>query len=177
MRTDEGFIASGATLFKHVHAGSVIIPLPPLTCFFLPVQIRITMKTKPACPVCDSAVHVRTLGGGTPGMYRYTCDADDTRWQEKPPHQLLKHESRRVVMKKPRRSRAKTESYREDNVNIVVSSVLDEGNPQPDLALFIAPMPFAEHFASVATSALFDTEKGIVAQHGASSGSCCNALL
>ena len=84
-------------------------------------------------------------------MYRYTCEADDTCWQEKPPHKLGNGEARKVVMKKPRRSRAKTESSKQDELDHLPESD-DDGNPQPPLALFIAPMPFAEHFAKMGSA-------------------------
>ena len=86
-------------------------------------------------------------------MYRYTCDADETCWQEKPPDKLQNGEKRRIVMKRPRRSRAKALSSSNDcEVHLSVSNE-DDDHPQPPLALFIAPMPFAEHFAAASSNA------------------------
>lgn len=82
-------------------------------------------------------------------MYRYTCEADDTCWQEKPPDKLQSGEKRRIVMKKPRRSRAKTDvPSHEAHSDPPESGELDDNHLMPPLALFIAPVPFAEHFAT-----------------------------
>ena len=43
-------------------------------------------KAKPPCPGCKSDSHVRTLGGGSSGQYRYICEDCDIRWQQVPLH-------------------------------------------------------------------------------------------
>ena len=44
-------------------------------------------KTRPTCPQCRGS-SVKTLGGGTKGKYRYTCQSCSTNWQQVPPHRL-----------------------------------------------------------------------------------------
>tara|TARA_B110000008_G_C16931952_1_gene549074 strand:- start:92 stop:748 length:657 start_codon:yes stop_codon:yes gene_type:complete len=50
-------------------------------------------RIKPPCPTCNKREDVRTLGGGSKEMYRYTCDSsicDGITWQQIPPH-LIKY--------------------------------------------------------------------------------------
>ena len=42
------------------------------------------MRPRPLCPTCAVSTNVRTLGGGTHGKYRYTCDECDIFWQQIP---------------------------------------------------------------------------------------------
>ena len=44
-------------------------------------------KTRPTCPQCRGS-NVKTLGGGTRGKYRYTCQSCSANWQQVPPHRL-----------------------------------------------------------------------------------------
>ena len=46
------------------------------------------MKTRPTCPQCGGN-QVKTLGGGTHGKYRYSCQHCSANWQQVPPHRLL----------------------------------------------------------------------------------------
>ena len=44
--------------------------------------------TRPPCPQCGGN-QVKTLGGGTQGKYRYSCEHCSASWQQAPPHRLL----------------------------------------------------------------------------------------
>ena len=44
-----------------------------------------SMPPKVDCPVCASNAHVKTLGGGTLGKYRYECRGCNCKWQQVPP--------------------------------------------------------------------------------------------
>ena len=44
-------------------------------------------KMRPTCPQCRGS-NVKTLGGGTRGKYRYTCQSCPANWQQVPPHRL-----------------------------------------------------------------------------------------
>lgn len=59
------------------------------------------MKPKPPCPTCGDVSKVKTQGGGTKNLYRYTCEkADcDTEWQQIPPHKVQPGEVQKVIMK------------------------------------------------------------------------------
>ena len=54
---------------------------------------------KPPCPVCGDCENVQCQGGGTHGMYRYSCfnikDHQETAqpvvWQQVPPHRNVNH--------------------------------------------------------------------------------------
>ena len=45
-------------------------------------------KARPTCPQCGGN-QVKTLGGGTHGKYRYSCQHCSANWQQVPPHRLL----------------------------------------------------------------------------------------
>ena len=68
-------------------------------------------KAKPNCPSCSDDSHVRTLGGGSSGQYRYICEECDTRWQQVPPHrkeleEVGKDEQISVTLSKMNRKRS-----------------------------------------------------------------------
>lgn len=59
------------------------------------------MKPKPPCPVCTSTQWVKTIAGGSKGVYRYVCYAHpkSVEWQQIPPHKQVSNESLRLKMK------------------------------------------------------------------------------
>ena len=58
------------------------------------------MKPKPPCPTCADASRVKTQGGGSKKLYRYTCEKSDchTEWQQIPPHKL-EGEIAKIILK------------------------------------------------------------------------------
>lgn len=61
------------------------------------------MKPKPPCPVCGDSHHVKTLGGGSHGKYRYECQSKShagqwERWHQVPPHLVNKSTNSNIVM-------------------------------------------------------------------------------
>ena len=65
------------------------------------------MRPKPPCPMCGDNVRVKTLGGGTRGMYRYTCEhpSCSSEWQQVAPHKQDPRVPTSIIMKKPGASR------------------------------------------------------------------------
>lgn len=59
------------------------------------------MKPKPPCPVCGDAARVKTIAGGTKGMYRYMCENSDciAEWQQLPPHKMSPTDVPNIRMK------------------------------------------------------------------------------
>lgn len=60
------------------------------------------MHPKPPCPMCGDVSRVKTMGGGTRGLYRYACEIPtcSAEWQEEPPHKRSPSKARKVIMKK-----------------------------------------------------------------------------
>lgn len=65
------------------------------------------MRPKPPCPICGDNVRVKTLGGGTRGMYRYACEhpSCSSEWQQVAPHKQDPNIDVCIVMKKAGASR------------------------------------------------------------------------
>ena len=65
------------------------------------------MRPKPPCPMCGDNLRVKTLGGGTRGMYRYMCEhlTCSSEWQQVAPHKQDQMAVPSIVMKKPGSSR------------------------------------------------------------------------
>ena len=133
------------------------------------------MKPKPPCPTCADASRVKTQGGGSKKLYRYTCEKSDchTEWQQIPPHKLegeiakiiLKTTGRRAnqykcgicgAKKKGHKCKVAEEDGDGDDSAMATLSVVAVGegtesgdefqaDSMPPLALFQHPAPFLDH--------------------------------
>jgi hypothetical protein len=115
------------------------------------------VKAKPPCPRCGETKFVKTQGGGSLGMYRYSCrDATcQMDWQQVPPHRTTETTDAKISIKKTRKSHKASaassvapsdapadQSFSNPLEPVSEAAVLDDSGPP--LALYSIPRPFAE---------------------------------